>query len=71
MKPEKPASWLHPIDCDCDRCAPPAPRTDDRLTATQIAWWCAAGIVVGNGIAFAYSPRAALAALVAPFGVML
>jgi len=32
---------------------------------------CAAGIVVGNAIAFIHDPRAALAALAAPFGVML
>ncbi|MBD8548033.1 hypothetical protein [Sphingomonas sp. CFBP 8760] len=71
MKHEQPGSWLHPLECECDRCEPIRPATSNRLTATHISLWCGAGIVVGNAVAFIIDPHAALAALAAPFGVML
>jgi len=71
MKPEKPASWLHSIDCGCDRCAPPAAWVDDRLTAVRIAMLAFTGFIAGAGLSALYDPPATLTSLAAIVGVGL
>jgi hypothetical protein len=72
-----PSPRPHPLDCDCDadlcrkarftrRAVDPRP-----LGADDFVWHAAAGIVVGNAIAFLYDPHGALSALAACFGVSL
>ena len=71
MKAEQPTSWLHPLACACDRCEPPAPGADDRLTFSHLCMLGFAGFMGGAGLAALYDPHATVVALAAIVGVGL